>query len=415
MAVAVLSIGTELTRGELVNSNAAWLGARLSELGFEVRSIVTVDDDRGRIVEALKNLGAAHRVVIVTGGLGPTSDDVTSESAAEALGVALVRHEGAFEAMRRRFERLGRAMSPLHAKQANLPEGAEALLNPVGTAAGFCASLGDALVFFLPGVPHEMQRLWDEHVAPRLRPLAPDDRHLVRLRTFGLLESEVAERLGGLEEAQPGLSLSYRASFPEVEVKVQMCASTREAAREAARAAADEVRKRLGEAVYGEGEDAFPEIIGRALRTRGWRLALAESCTGGLISHLLTAHPASEFFVAGVVTYANSAKSRLLGVGEEVLRAHGAVSAEVAAEMARGVRRACDVDVALAVTGIAGPSGGSPEKPVGLVYWSVAHPGGVEVRQRVLAGDRAQIQRLAAFAGLAFVRDVCRGEARTPD
>ncbi|MCU0680958.1 MAG: CinA family nicotinamide mononucleotide deamidase-related protein [Polyangiaceae bacterium] len=411
MAVAVLSIGTELTRGELVNSNAAWLGARLSELGFEVRSIVTVDDHRGRIVEALKNLGASHRVVVVTGGLGPTSDDVTSESAAEALGVALVRHEGAFDAMRRRFERLGRAMSPLHAKQADLPEGAEALLNPVGTAAAFCANLGDALVFFLPGVPHEMQRLWEEHVAPRLRPLAPDDRHLVRLRTFGLPESEVAERLGGLEEAQPGLSLAYRASFPEVEVKVQMRASTREAAREAARAAADEVRKRLGDAVYGEGEDAFPESIGRALRARGWRLALAESCTGGLISHLLTAHPASEFFVASAVTYANSAKSRLLGVGEEVLRAHGAVSAEVAAAMARGVRRACDVDVALAVTGIAGPSGGSPEKPVGLVFWSVAHPGGVEVRQRVLAGDRAQIQRLAAFVGLAFVRDVCRGEA----
>ncbi|HEU4533997.1 MAG TPA: nicotinamide-nucleotide amidohydrolase family protein, partial [Polyangiaceae bacterium] len=316
-----------------------------------------------------------------------------------------------FDAMRRRFERLGRAMSPLHAKQADLPEGAEALLNPVGTAAGFCVRLGDALAFFLPGVPHEMQRLWDEHVAPRLRPLAPDDRHLVRLRTFGLTESEVAERLGGLEASTPGLALAYRASFPEVEVKVQMRASTREAAREAAHAAADEVRRRLGDAVYGEGDDAFPEIIGRALRARGWRIALAESCTGGLIAHLMTSHPASEFFVAGVVTYANSAKSRLLGVGEEVLRAHGAVSAEVAADMARGVRRACDVDVALSVTGIAGPSGGSPEKPVGLVYWSVAHPGGVEVRRRVLAGDRAQIQRMAAFVGLSFVRDVCRGDA----
>ncbi|HEU4410976.1 MAG TPA: CinA family nicotinamide mononucleotide deamidase-related protein [Polyangiaceae bacterium] len=411
MSVAVLSIGTELTRGELVNSNAAWLAARLSELGFEVRAMVTVDDHRGRIVEAIKSLCAAHRVVVATGGLGPTSDDLTSASAAEALGVALERHEGAFDAMRRRFERLGRAMSPLHAKQADLPAGAEVLLNPVGTAPGFRVSLGPASAFFLPGVPHEMQRLWEEHVAPRLRPLAPDDRYLVRLRTFGLPESEVAERLEGLEAAHPGLLLAYRASYPEVEVKVQVCAASREAAREASRAAADEVRRRLGEAVYGEGDDTFPEVVGRALRTRGWRLALAESCTGGLIGHLMTAQPASEFFVADAVTYANSAKSRLLGVGEEVLRAHGAVSAEVAAAMARGVRRACDVDVALAVTGIAGPSGGSPEKPVGLVFWSVAHPAGVEVRERVLPGDRAQIQRLAAYVGLAFLREVCRGDA----
>jgi competence/damage-inducible protein CinA-like protein len=414
MSVAVLSIGTELTRGELVNSNAAWLGARLSDLGFEVQAMLTVDDHRGRIVDALKRLCAAHRVVIVTGGLGPTSDDVTSESAAEALGVALERHEGAFDAIRRRLERLGRDVTPRLAKQADLPAGAEVLPNAAGTAPGFRVALGGADAFFLPGVPLEMQRLYEDHVAPRLRPLAPDDRHVVRLCTFGLPESAVAERLEGLEAAYDGLSLAYRASFPEIEVKVQACAPSREAARETARAAVDEVRRRLGDAVYGEGEEAFPEIVGRALRARGWRLALAESCTGGLIGHLMTSHPASEFFVADAVTYANSAKSRLLGVGEEVLRAHGAVSSEVAAAMARGVRRACDVDVALAVTGIAGPSGGSPEKPVGLVYWSVAHPGGVVVRERVLPGNRAQIQRMAAYLGLAFLRDVCRGDVALP-
>jgi nicotinamide-nucleotide amidase len=411
MLVAILSIGTELTRGELVNTNAAWLGAELSELGFEVGAMVTVGDDRARIADALRALAASHRAVIATGGLGPTSDDVTAEAVASALGVSLARNDGAFDAVRRRFERLGRAMSPLHAKQADLPAGAEPLLNPVGTAPGFAVRLGEADAFFLPGVPHEMHRLWFEHVAPRLRPLAPDDRHQVRLRTFGLPESVVAERLEGLEAAHPGAALAYRVSFPEVEVKVQTRAATREAARAAARAAADEAARRLGDAVYGEGEDEFPEVVGRALRSRGWRLALAESCTGGLIGHLLTSHPASEFFVADAVTYANSAKSRLLGVGEEVLRAHGAVSAEVAVAMAKGVRRACDVDVALAVTGIAGPSGGSPEKPVGLVFWSVAHPSGVEVRERVLAGDRSHIQRMAAHLGLAFLRDVCRGEA----
>jgi nicotinamide-nucleotide amidase len=176
-------------------------------------------------------------------------------------------------------------------------------------------------------------------------------------------------------------------------------------------AASTEVRARLGDYVWGEGDDTFAEVVGRALRSRGFRLAVAESCTGGLLGHLITSEPgASEYFVADAVTYANSAKTRFLGVSEDVLRGHGAVSAEVAAAMAEGVRRVCGVEIAVAITGIAGPSGAQPNKPVGLVHWAVAHAGETVVRERIFAGDRQQIQTLASYAALSLVRDVCLGK-----
>jgi nicotinamide-nucleotide amidase len=416
MSAAVLSIGTEITRGEIVNTNASWLAGRLTALGFDVGAIDAVDDDRNRIVEALTRLSSRHRVVVCTGGLGPTTDDITALAVAGALGVGLVRHEPSIEAIRRRIEKNGREMSASNAKQADLPEGAEVLPNTAGTAPGFSVQLGECTAFFLPGVPFEVERLWQEQVEGRLRPLGVKRSYQIRLRTFGLPESIVGERLAGLEGASnPGLTIGYRATSPEVEVKVLVRGESEEAAQAAAHAVAEEVRARLGEWVYGEGDDTYPEALARAVRARGWRLALAESCTGGLVGHLLTSVPASEFFVADAVTYANSAKTRLLGVDEDVLRAHGAVSPEVAAAMAEGIRRVCDVDIALAITGIAGPTGGTPEKPLGLVYWAVAHPGGTLVEHRVLTGERMQIQRLAAFIGISLLRQVCLAdERRTP-
>jgi nicotinamide-nucleotide amidase len=412
MSAAVLCIGTELTRGELVNTNAPFLAAGLTDLGFNVTALETVDDDEARIVESLRRLSASHRVLLVSGGLGPTTDDLTSAAVARAMGVGLVRHEPSLEAIRRRFEKLGRSMSPSNEKQADVPEGAEVLPNGHGTAPAFAVFIGECRAFFLPGVPRELEPLYVGQIAPRLRAIVVNDSHQVRLKTFGLPESVVGERLAGLEAAHAGLTLGYRATFPEIEVKVHVRAASQGAARASAHSIAEEVRQRLGPHVYGDGEDSFPEAVGRAVRARGFRLALAESCTGGLIGHLLTSVPASEFFVADAVTYANSAKATLLGVSEDVLRAHGAVSAEVAVAMAEGIKRVCDVDLALAVTGIAGPTGGTPEKPVGLVFWAVTHRGGTLVKSRVLGGDRAQIQRLAAYVGMSLVRDVCLEDDR---
>lgn len=412
MSAAVLSIGTEITRGEIINTNASWLAAKLTELGFDVTAAEVVDDDEGRIVSALQRLGAAHEIVVCTGGLGPTTDDLTTACVARALGVPTFRDEASLDAIRRRFEKMGRAMSPTNAKQADFPEGAEVLPNAAGTAPAFAVKINKALSFFLPGVPREVSRLWDDHLVPRLRPLAPNTTHQIRIRTFGMPESQVGERLSGLEEQNPGLTIGYRATFPEIEVKVHVRDASSDAAQRRAQTIAGEVKLRLGPIVYGEGDDTLAEVVGRALLAKGFRLAVAESCTGGLVGHLITTTSASEWFLGGAIVYANTAKTELLGVNEDTLRAHGAVSAEVAAAMAEGARRACGADISLAITGIAGPTGGTPEKPVGLVHWAVAHPGGLLQRDRVLFGDRKMIQRLAAFGGLALIREVCLAEDR---
>jgi nicotinamide-nucleotide amidase len=409
MTVALLSIGTELTRGEIVNTNAPWLASELSASGFNVAAAEALPDNLEAIVTALKRLAQAYRLVIVTGGLGPTTDDLTAAAAARAAGVDLVRDESALLAVRRRVEAFGKTMNAGLEKQADVPANAEMLANSNGTAPGFSIQLGDTPVFFLPGVPREMKRMFTEQVLPRVRPSAPNNTFQVRLRTYGLGESSIGQALEGIEAAHPGVTLGYRIQYPEVDVKVHARASSQATAREAALRASEDVKARLGDVVYGTGDESFPEIVGRAVRARGWRLAVAESCTGGLVMHLLTSYPASDYLVGGAITYANSAKSRLLGVFEDTLRGHGAVSAEVSAEMAEGSRRLCECEVALSITGIAGPTGGTATKPVGLVYWCVAHPGGTIVRDRVFVGNRDEVQLAAAYAGLDLLRRIAAG------
>jgi nicotinamide-nucleotide amidase len=409
MTCAVLSIGTELTRGELINTNAAWLASALTDLGFDIVEHCTVDDDKGLIIATLDRLARGAKVVVCTGGLGPTTDDLTTEAVASAIGVPLVRDEPSLDHIRRRFEKLGRTMSDSNAKQADFPSGATILANPIGTAAGFLVELRGAHAFFMPGVPREMQRMFDEQVVPRIREFAPNDSHQVRYRTFGLPESVVGEKLAGIEAAYPGVTIGYRAHFPEIEVKVLARSTDRRAAVDLAERASAEVRTALGDVIYGHGDDTFAGVVGRALRTRGWTLALAESCTGGLVGHLLTKEPgASDYLLLDAVTYANSAKQSVLGVGEDALRGHGAVSAEVATGMADGARRVSGADVALAITGIAGPTGGTEAKPVGLVFLAVSTAKGTVVREQRFPGERYWIQTLAAYAGLSMVRAACR-------
>jgi nicotinamide-nucleotide amidase len=408
MTCAVVCIGTELTRGELVNTNAAWLAAGLTDIGFEVIEDVVIDDHIPRIVSTLNRLAARTRVIVCTGGLGPTTDDLTTEAVAAALGVKLVRDGAAIEHIRRRFEKLGRVMGDSNTKQADFPEGADILPNPCGTAPGFSVRMGEALAFFMPGVPKEMTRMFDEQVVPRIRALAPRDTSQLRLRTFGLAESQVGERLAGVEGLFPGVTIGYRAHFPEIEVKVLARSTSHAQAQKLCEEASNEVRSRLADVIYGEADDSFAGVVGRELRSRGMTLAIAESCTGGLVGHMITREPgASDFLLVDAVAYANSAKTRLLGIDEDVIRGHGPVSAEVAAAMAEGVRRVAGADVALSLTGIAGPTGGSADKPVGTVFIAVATATGTTVKERFFPGDRLQIQTLAAYAGLALVRHLC--------
>jgi nicotinamide-nucleotide amidase len=259
-------------------------------------------------------------------------------------------------------------------------------------------------------VPQEMMRMFDEQVIPRIRALAPRDTCQVRLRTFGLPESVVGERLAGVEEAFTGVTIGYRAHFPEIEVKVLARGPSQAQARELCDRAAVEVRTRLSDVIYGEADDTFAGVVGRTLRAKGVTLAIAESCTGGLVGHMITREPgASDFLLVDAVTYANSAKTRLLGVDEDVIRGHGPVSAEVAAAMAEGVRRVAGADIALSLTGIAGPTGGTGERPVGTVFIAVARASGTTVKERHFPGDRYRIQTLAAYAGLALLRELSAG------
>jgi nicotinamide-nucleotide amidase len=408
MTCAVLCIGTELTRGELTDTNGPFLAASLTDVGFHVVEEVLVDDDRDRIMAAIERLARQVKVIVATGGLGPTTDDMTTEAVAGVLGVRLARDADSLEHIRRRFEKLGRTMSESNAKQADFPEGAEILPNPIGTAPGFSVNAGECVAFFMPGVPREMRKMFEEQVLPRIRPMAPKNSYQLRLRSFGLPESVVGERLDGVERAFPGVTIGYRAHFPEIEVKVLARAASQNAARDLCERATAEVKGRLADVVYGEAEDTYAGVVGRTLRGKGYTFAIAESCTGGLVGHMITREPgASDFLLVDAVTYANSAKTRLLGVDEEVIRWHGAVSSEVAAAMAEGVRRVSGADVALALTGVAGPTGGSADKPVGTVFIAVAAAGRTTVKERHFNGDRHQIQTLAAYAGLHLVRQVC--------
>lgn len=406
MSAAVLSIGTEITRGEIVNTNATWICDALTALGFEVTEIASVDDDRSRICETLVRLGAGHDVVICSGGLGPTTDDLTTECASMVTGSPMVRDPATVQVLYERFRKLGRSLSASNLKQADFPSEATILPNAAGTAPGFSVRIGRALTFFFPGVPLELERIWQDHAEPVLRSIAPRQMYQLRLRTYGMGESAVGELLAGVEQAHPGLTIGYRATFPEVEVKVLARGPGLDQARSLAEAATAVVRDRLGKIVYAEGSASMVGAVAKAVRERGATVALAESCTGGLVAHLLTSEPASDYFAGGVVTYSNEAKTALLGVPAELIEAKGAVSEEVAIAMAEGARRVTGATFGVALTGIAGPTGGTPEKPVGLVHWAVAHDGGVEARHKIFWGDRRKIQRNSAFAALDLLRRV---------
>lgn len=411
MTAAVLSIGTELTRGELINSNAAWLSDQLTALGFEVREHLTVDDDVPRIVEAILRASEKHEVVVSTGGLGPTTDDLTSEAAAKALGVALTRDPATVARLEKLSAWYGRALPPNNLKQADFPAGADILANDEGSAPGFAIALGKARLFFMPGVPREMKHIFASRIVPRIAALAERTSHQLHFRTFGMTESALGQALDGVEAQFPGLIIGYRASFPEVEIKLLARAHDGALAAQLAERASEEVKRRVGHVIYGDRDDSYPSAVGRTLRERGLTLAVAESCTGGMIGAMLTSVPgSSEYLLFDAVTYSNAAKSGVLGVSEETLRGHGAVSEECALAMVRGVLRCAAADIGVSVTGIAGPGGGSDEKPVGTVWIGVGNRAGwLSARRFLFRGDRERIRTMSAYMALRMVDELAKG------
>jgi nicotinamide-nucleotide amidase len=405
MRIAILCIGTELTRGELVDTNGPWLARALGDQGHDMGEIVCVPDESAAIASALSHLAARFDVIVATGGLGPTTDDLTRDVAAQVLGVPLERDTDQVEAIRQRLAARGRGLTESNARQADIPRGARVLPNSQGTAPGFRVELGACCAFFMPGVPCEMRAMFSAHAGPAIGTALDGATAQVVLRTWGMPESAVCDALTGIEPAH-GVTLAYQVHMPDLDVKVLAHARTQAEAAARAKNAADEVRKRLGPyVVFGEGQDQLGAVIGSLLAQQGLSLALAESCTGGLVAELLTEHPgASRFFKGGVVSYANEAKEGLLYVPHAALVQWGAVSEQVAHAMAEGARQRFAVDLALAFTGIAGPDGGTDEKPIGLVHIALCGPGFVTCERHVFPGSRLEIRLRAAYAGLALVR-----------
>ncbi|MEM9191894.1 MAG: competence/damage-inducible protein A [Myxococcota bacterium] len=411
MKAAVLSIGTELTRGELVNTNATWLSEELTTLGYEVIEQAVIDDDRVRIVDALERLSKDVSLVVSTGGLGPTTDDLTAEAVAKACGVGLRRDEPTLARIRQRWASYGREMPSSNEKQADLPEGAEILLNEKGSAPGFGVALGETKVFCLPGVPREMKHLFYEAIVPRVGGEVRRTTYQVHVRSFGHTESQVGNLLQGLEEQHPGITIGYRASFPEIEVKVLARAEDALEAETQAKEVAEEVRRRLGDAVFGGRGDTFAGAVGDTLRIRGLTIALAESCTGGMVGSMITSVPgSSDYLLLDAVVYSNAAKTSILNVSEDILRCHGAVSSETAAAMADGALRVSGADIAVSITGVAGPTGGTEEKPVGTVWFGVAQKDEPTfTKHRRLPGDRQRIRTLASYVALRLINRAALG------
>jgi len=402
--VEILSTGDELLTGQVVDTNSAWLMDRLWDLGLMVRRKTLVGDDRDDLDAALRETTGRADLVVMSGGMGPTEDDLTIERVAAVLGVPLELHEASLRAIEGRFQRLGRVMTPNNAKQAWFPRGAEVIPNRFGTAPGFAVRLGRAEVVCLPGVPLEFKGLSEEWLLPRVAGRLTDVPASRLVKLFAVPESHADQAMRPVmdDPAHADVRFGYRAHWPEIHVKWSVPGPDAEARADRILAT---VRGIFGDAIWGEGKDELPALVVTRLAARGERVALAESCTGGLLAELVTRVPgASNVFDLGVVSYANAMKERIVGVPAALLEAHGAVSEPVARALAEGVRAAARATWGIGITGIAGPTGGTPEKPVGTVHVALAGPAGTKAVARAYFGDRDRVRKTAAYEALNLLR-----------
>lgn len=407
---AILATGDELLSGMRVDTNSSYLQNLLQPLGIAVVECRQVGDRQEHLVTALRELAARAQVLLVTGGLGPTPDDLTREALAEFSGNALVRSDEAEQQLRSFFAARGSVPSPSNLRQADLPRGASGIPNPRGTAPGIRLHHESALVFALPGVPHEMRHMAREEVLPYLRRqrLGPGTVD-VTLQTAGLPESVIGERLGPImRRGQPRVGITAHGGSISVSIRDR----GDEGGRERIRRTQAEIHQLLDPYVFGAGRLSLAEHVGHRLLERGATLALAESCTGGLLASQLTEVPGiSAAFLEGCVTYSNDAKTRTLGVPESMLVERGAVSEEVAEAMAIGVRVRARSTYGIGITGVAGPGGGTEDKPVGLVYVALADARETVCRKLQIAGDRLHIRQVSASAALDLLRRTLDGVA----
>ncbi len=381
MQAIILSVGTELTLGQTVDTNTAWLSQRLAEIGVPVLMHVTVPDELKPLQREIERACSLADVVLISGGIGPTEDDLTRSALASAMGVALESRPECLEQIRSFFASRGREMPQANAVQAMFPAGSQAITNTCGTAPGIRARCGRAEVFVVPGVPREMKVMYDRDIRPALAERAGGAVLLTRtIWCYGAGESEIGERIRDLMQRGQNPTVGTTAQQTVIGVRIGAHGRSPAAAQELLDRAVREVRSRLGELVFGEEEATLQSAVAALLQVQHRTVSTAESCTGGLLAKRLTDVPGSSaYFIGGVVTYSNQEKMRLLGVSEDLLRQHGAVSEPVAQAMAVACRERSGTDYAISITGIAGPTGGTPDKPIGLVYIGVADRRGCTV------------------------------------
>lgn len=407
MDAETISIGTELTQGLTIDTNTAWLSSRLAEVGVTVRRHVTVPDRRSAIRDAVREACTAQ-VVLISGGLGPTADDVTRESLADAVGRPLVLDADALAQIRAFFDKLGKPMTEGNEKQALIPAGGVALANTCGTAPGIRVEHGNAVIYAVPGVPRELMVMYEQSIEPELIARSAG-RVLVRrsVNCIGASEAVVGSQIEDLMTPDRDPVVGITVCEGIMKIWITATGANTSTARSAADADVLLIRERLGKLVFGEDDQTLPEAVGALLVEHRATLATAESCTGGLLAARITEAPgSSRYFLQGVVTYANEAKTDRLGVQKALIEAHGAVSEEVAAAMAKGARAGADADYALSVTGVAGPEGGSPTKPVGLVFIGLADRRECSVRRCMFGDhvDRTSIRERSCNVAMDLLR-----------
>ncbi len=414
MNAIIISIGDELLLGRTVDTNAAWLSQRLAATGVTVLAHVTVGDDQGAIRDAVDRAAGQADWVLVSGGLGPTPDDLTRQALADAMGVALELREPFVDQIAGYFRRFGRPMPERNKVQAMFPVGSTAIDNTCGTAPGIQARLHDAEVFVMPGVPREMKVMFERDALPQLTAQSSGKVILTEtLWTFGQGESTVAGHIADLMERGRNPAVGTTAQDAKIGLRIIAEGDTQSDARRLADATAAELRTRLGTLIYGEGDESLADAVGTLLKQRRQTVATAESCTGGLIAKTLTdVSGSSAYFLGGVVSYANEAKTDMLGVPSALIAEHGAVSSQVVEVMATGCRDRTGADWAIAVTGVAGPTGGTADKPVGLVYVALSGPDGTDVREYRFGEHlgRGDVRSRTRWVALNMLRLMLLGE-----
>lgn len=406
MNFEIISVGTEILLGQIVNTNARDISRLLSQLGMNVYYTTVVGDNPERLKEALSVAAKRADGIITTGGLGPTKDDLTKEVIAEFCGVKCVTHQESLERLTAYFKNRNKYMADSNLKQADMPEGCIVLENDFGTAPGAIIEGGPATIIMLPGPPSEMKPMLYNKARPYLEKMSDGVISSKVLRVFGVGESEAEEKVKHLIDNQTNPTIAPYAKVGEMEFRLTAKADSLQTANELLAPLETEVREVLGDFVYAEGEDAtLQSTVVELLRKHNKTVTFAESCTGGLLAKKITEVPgSSECFNASFVTYSNNEKEKLLGVSSKTLEAYGAVSYQTALEMCRGAKAKASADIAVSVTGIAGPGGGTPEKPVGLVYVGICTDDVWEYKKLNLSGDRSAVREKTSLYALDAVR-----------